>query len=117
MQRISKRRCAGEFRAEAVKLVVEPGVGLAEAARRLAWSLLPAGKNLSRRRFAPATRPNPHRVRPTAVSRIVAHAIEPRVEISPAPMFIVGALQAAEPDFGAALRTARQSNVVGEGYA
>ena len=35
MQRIPKRRYTAEFRAEAVKLVVEQGVGLAEAARRL----------------------------------------------------------------------------------
>jgi transposase-like protein len=33
MQRIPKRRYTAEFRAEAVKLVVEQGVGLAEAAR------------------------------------------------------------------------------------
>jgi transposase len=35
MQRIPKRRYTVEFRAEAVKLVSEQGVGLAEAARRL----------------------------------------------------------------------------------
>ena len=35
MQRIPKRRYTAEFRAEAVKLVVDQKVGLAEAARRL----------------------------------------------------------------------------------
>lgn len=35
MQRIPKRGYTAEFRAEAVKLVVEQGVGVAEAARRL----------------------------------------------------------------------------------
>jgi len=35
MQEMPKRRYTAEFRAEAVKLVVEQGVGLAEAARRL----------------------------------------------------------------------------------
>jgi transposase len=35
MQRIPKRRYTAEFRAEAVKLVVEQRVGVAEAARRL----------------------------------------------------------------------------------
>jgi transposase len=35
MQRIPKRRYTAEFRAEAVKLVLEQKVGLTEAARRL----------------------------------------------------------------------------------
>jgi len=35
MQRIPRRRYTAEFRAEAVKLVVEQKVGLTEAARRL----------------------------------------------------------------------------------
>jgi transposase len=35
MQRIPKRRYTAEFRAEAVKLVLDQKVGLAEAARRL----------------------------------------------------------------------------------
>jgi transposase len=35
MQRIPRRRYTAEFRAEAVKLVVEHKVGLTEAARRL----------------------------------------------------------------------------------
>jgi len=64
MGRISKRRYTAEFRAEAVKLVLEHKVGLTEAARRLELPVksLANWVRAARAGKAPAAAPGAHPV-------------------------------------------------------